>query len=97
MGAAPEDTIARTTNGETLLSKENVRRNSFKDRFLVHVLQGNVALEAAGKDIELFEIECVENLIDLLPVVAALNQDTFLQEQTRAETHDYILELTPGK
>jgi hypothetical protein len=77
--AVPVHAMAGWACGKTLLGEIDKRRDSLEYSFLVHILEGSVAFETARKDPKLFEIEFTKDLLYLLPVVVACNEDTLMR------------------
>ena len=75
MRAVPEDAIAGRAHGKPLLRQVYIRRHSLKNRFFADRCQHNVAFEAPREDLEIRQTEFANDLLDLLYVVVALNQD----------------------
>ena len=70
----PVHALASWAGSEPILRQVDERRNSFEYCFLVNRLQCRIAFETARENIEIFEVECAENLLNLFSVRIAINE-----------------------
>lgn len=70
----PVHPLAVSTAGKTLLRQINIRGHFRKNAFLIYILEGCVALETTGEDVEILQAKGSEDLAYLLFIVIARDQ-----------------------
>jgi hypothetical protein len=74
MSAVPVNAITRGTSCKPLLSEINVWGNFVEGFVFIDVAQRCIAFDTARENVEVFEIECPEHLLDLFSIVVALDE-----------------------
>jgi hypothetical protein len=72
--AVPVDPITRGTPGEAFLCEIDVRWHELKRCFFVDILKGRVTFKTPGKQLEIFQPERLQHLVDLFLVMVALHK-----------------------
>src|ERR1051326_2705836 len=72
--------------GEAVLGEVHERRHPLKHGFFVDFVERYVAFQAARKGLKLLQPKFTQNLTDLLPVIAAFDQQALRQHAAGGET-----------